>query len=989
MSATTFTQTLQDQNRVANTSARSAIYQLLGAAPPFPCRAFIYAKGTPDANTVTIQPANGEPINGASSLTLTSIGAVTIKPIAVASSPTGYGWLVIAQTATTTIGGGGSSSGGPLTLAFNGAPGIYEAAYNGSLQATGGTQPYTYSLATGSSLPSWASLNSSTGAITGTPSAVGTWTFTGKVTDSTSGTPQTATVACSITVTAAGATGPVSEVTGFTARAVFENAASAGSAGSANTVDESWQLVCSATPPSDPRFQFGNAIMCPVAMLGASTTGTPTSLTVSPWWYAPNGCACTIAADQKTITGIATAVNPGIAPNPTSAQGNWCYIVGVGVFQIAQWVSSSSVVLATACGVTGAQTFKGCEFRFAMAGDNTSAAGVGDTCTFINGDQFRISVLSQSLNSSGVAAWTIVPTGSWSSSHTAGELFYCISTNNGNVDTYGGALLAGTTQCVNQGLPVGLPVAYEIFMPAVSLTGQVNSWPTSTTPKYGPIGIEYQTTGSLQLTRIPPTTLVSAIQTQISNSPSLLLDAGFESQGLGQSSAWYGGDSNSHISSAQAHSGTYSWEINNSSFVWDWVSQKVKIPDATQQYRLSAWFYGTSVTAGIGIVQMYFYNGAGAYLGSGPSTSQSLAAGWQQLAVGSGALPSGTVYINVFAGLDGTGQLWIDDFSLTQVPAVSSVFSVGSDGTIGINVNGTTLQVVGGVLQIPANSLGPTLMVTPTGATGVSAAYYTSANQYSQSGTVTASYTLTVGSNTHIAIGQTVNGPGITPGTTVNSISGTAIGLSKAATVGSTGTYYFTALSSTTGFPTGALLFNVSGSLGNSLWSNTNGVWTHTQDPASLITGTLAANVAVAGSGIFGTLTAVTLDAVTINGMTATISSTSGSTINIDSTNGIKITNSLGNVLSLTNAGVAIQNSSGSGYGSILNNGSLTISQGTAVIGITAAPIGSGYGGYVSLPETPLASLVPGGPTLAVSDGSGGYTAGSLYFYKAGWNKLF
>ena len=67
-----------------------------------------------------------------------------------------------------------------------------------TLQATGGVQPYSWSY-TGS-LPTGLSLSAG-GAITGTPSAAGTFNFTARVTDSTSPTPGTATAGLSITVT--------------------------------------------------------------------------------------------------------------------------------------------------------------------------------------------------------------------------------------------------------------------------------------------------------------------------------------------------------------------------------------------------------------------------------------------------------------------------------------------------------------------------------------------------------------------------------------------------------------------------------------------------------------------------------------------------------------------------------------------------------------------------------------------------------------------
>jgi subtilisin family serine protease len=61
--------------------------------------------------------------------------------------------------------------------------GAVGAAYSATLQATGGTPPYAWSLDSGS-LPSGLTLDTSTGAISGTPTSAGTSSFTAKVTDS-------------------------------------------------------------------------------------------------------------------------------------------------------------------------------------------------------------------------------------------------------------------------------------------------------------------------------------------------------------------------------------------------------------------------------------------------------------------------------------------------------------------------------------------------------------------------------------------------------------------------------------------------------------------------------------------------------------------------------------------------------------------------------------------------------------------------------------
>lgn len=61
--------------------------------------------------------------------------------------------------------------------------GIQGVAYNATLAATGGTPPYTWSLASGSNLPAGLSLSTS-GTISGAPTTAGPYSFTVKVTDS-------------------------------------------------------------------------------------------------------------------------------------------------------------------------------------------------------------------------------------------------------------------------------------------------------------------------------------------------------------------------------------------------------------------------------------------------------------------------------------------------------------------------------------------------------------------------------------------------------------------------------------------------------------------------------------------------------------------------------------------------------------------------------------------------------------------------------------
>jgi len=90
----------------------------------------------------------------------------------------------------------------PLSISTSSLPnGGVGAVWSVTLAASGGTAPYSWSVASGSSLPAWLSLNAFTGQLSGTPTAAGTISFTIQVRDSSS-TPQTATKSFSFNIVA-------------------------------------------------------------------------------------------------------------------------------------------------------------------------------------------------------------------------------------------------------------------------------------------------------------------------------------------------------------------------------------------------------------------------------------------------------------------------------------------------------------------------------------------------------------------------------------------------------------------------------------------------------------------------------------------------------------------------------------------------------------------------------------------------------------------
>ena len=186
---------------------------------------------TNDDVPVTVNPAtlpNGA-VAAAYAQTLTASGGVgpysfavtagavptglTLSPTGVLSgTPTAGGTFNFTITATDSSPFPGPFSGNraytvvidPPTIALPAtslAGGTLGAAYSASITpASGGTAPYAYAVTAGA-LPGGLTLNAATGAITGTPSALGTFNFSITATDSSTGTgPYTATQSYSIVV---------------------------------------------------------------------------------------------------------------------------------------------------------------------------------------------------------------------------------------------------------------------------------------------------------------------------------------------------------------------------------------------------------------------------------------------------------------------------------------------------------------------------------------------------------------------------------------------------------------------------------------------------------------------------------------------------------------------------------------------------------------------------------------------------------------------
>ena len=191
--------------------------------------------------------------------------------------------------------------------------------YSSSLAAMGGVSPYTFSISAGA-LPTGLFLNANTGAISGTPSASGGFSFTAKVLDSAKPTGNTTTASCSFSIAAAPApmtlscaasTGTVGQpyssslsASGGTAPYTFKiisgalptgltlaaTGAITGTPTSATTFNFTWQVTdssgnsVSGTAQKSCAIAIGNAQVLPLSLncpLGTATVGAPYSSSVT------------------------------------------------------------------------------------------------------------------------------------------------------------------------------------------------------------------------------------------------------------------------------------------------------------------------------------------------------------------------------------------------------------------------------------------------------------------------------------------------------------------------------------------------------------------------------------------------------------------------------------------------------------------------------------------------------------------------------------
>jgi len=237
--------------------------------------------------------------------------------------------------------------------------GVVNSLYAGAtLQATGGITPYSWAVTTGS-LPAGLILNASTGAISGTPTASGTTSFTVTVTDSETPTAKTATANLSIVVNPA-----LSVTTTTLAAGVIGTNYSQTLAATGGITPYTWAITTGSLPA-------GLSLNTSTGAISGTPTGTftgTTSFTVtatdneSPTKHSASAnLSITITAPSLKVT--TTSLPNGVISNSYSATVNATggvqpYIWGLSGNPAWLSINSSTGVLSGTPTATGTVSFK-------------------------------------------------------------------------------------------------------------------------------------------------------------------------------------------------------------------------------------------------------------------------------------------------------------------------------------------------------------------------------------------------------------------------------------------------------------------------------------------------------------------------------------------------------------------------------------------------------------------------------------------------------
>ena len=342
--------------------------------------------------------------------------------------------------------------------------------YNASVgPASGGTGPYSYAFASGS-LPPGLSMNTSTGDVSGTPTALGTFNFIITATDSTTGTGAPYMVSSSRSITVVDSVpvaGNVNATFVYGAPATPVTLALSGGAATSVAVDIApLHGIATVTGPTSISYQpaAGFAGADSFTYIASNASGDSAPATVS------------ITVNNPSITVSANGVLSAVAGTTYSQTFTWdggaSPYSGYQVNNLPAGVSVSSSA-ANSVTISGTPTQAGSFTLQAVATDSSTGNG-----PFTVGQTFTLTVTSPTLV---VTPPTLAPA-------TAGVAYQQVVTTAGGVAPYSyvlsGALPSGVSFDGSSGTFSGTPTQAGSFALTVTTTDSTTGTPGSVVQNY-------------------------------------------------------------------------------------------------------------------------------------------------------------------------------------------------------------------------------------------------------------------------------------------------------------------------------------------------------------------------------------------------------------------------------------------------------------------------------------------------------------------------
>jgi len=298
---------------------------------------------------------------------------------------------------------GGSGSGALSIASSSLTSGTVGTTYSATLQAIGGTTPYMWSLSSGS-LPAGLSLNASSGAISGTPTAAGTSSFTVQVKDASS---NTASQSLNIAIAAAKQTLSIS--TSSLASGTVGTAYSAMLQATGGTTPYSWSITSGSLPPGLSINTSSGAISgTPTA---AGTFAFTAKVTDAASDTSTKSLSLTIAALPLAIT--TTSVSSGSTNTAYSAVLDASGGTTPYKWSISSGALPAGLTLSAAGDIAGVPTTAGTSSFTAKVTDSSSPAQTATATygvTIAQGTAYSVALAWTASATSGVTGYNIYRT---------------------------------------------------------------------------------------------------------------------------------------------------------------------------------------------------------------------------------------------------------------------------------------------------------------------------------------------------------------------------------------------------------------------------------------------------------------------------------------------------------------------------------------------------------------------------------------------------